>query len=84
MELQNGGYLVFENRDDRRIANDATKEWPTQYVPLKGIRTTEIYQFHWDTRLPYYDCSKSECPSLPVNVPDVSKTVGIKSIICIN
>ncbi|XP_052083679.1 uncharacterized protein LOC127721009 [Mytilus californianus] len=71
--LQNGGYLVYENRNDR-YKFSIEKKWPANYVSLIGIETTETYKFHWDTVLPYYDCSKWSCPSVPVYVPDVSKT----------
>lgn len=76
MVLKNGGYLVYENRNDR-YKYSIEKKWPASYVSLIGIETTEIYKFHWDTVLPYYDCSKWSCPSVPVYVPDVSKTVSI-------
>ncbi|OPL33283.1 hypothetical protein AM593_05274, partial [Mytilus galloprovincialis] len=69
--LENGGYLDYENRDDRKKYN-TVKKWPkASRAYLKGIVTTESYIFHWDTVLPYYACL-SHCPSLPVYVPDIS------------
>lgn len=78
--LENGGYLDYENRDDRKTYN-VTGKWPKQpRVYLKGIQTRESYIFHWDIVLPYYDCSKSHCPSLPVYVPDTSTSVSINYV----
>lgn len=79
--LENGGFLDYENRDNRKTYN-ATGKWPKQpRVYLKGIQTRESYIFHWDIVLPYYDCSKSlSCPSLPVYVPDTSTSVSINFV----
>lgn len=76
VELENGGYYVFENRDDR-LGYKIAKKWPTHSVNLKGIKTVESYAFHWDTELPYYHCIKWFCASLPLYVPDTSKSVSI-------
>lgn len=76
VELENGGYYVYENRDDRHRYK-IVKKWPTLSVNLKGIKTVESYKIHWDTELPYYYCIKSFCDSLPLYVPDTSKSVSI-------
>lgn len=80
VSLQNGGFLIYENRDDRKSFNDK-EEWTiTNKVYLKGLQTTESYIFHWDTDPPYYSCIKLStlCLSpLPVYVPDISKIVRI-------
>ncbi|XP_076086955.1 uncharacterized protein LOC143057529 [Mytilus galloprovincialis] len=73
VELENGGYYVYENRDDRHRYK-IVKKWPTLSVNLKGIKTVESYKIHWDTELPYYYCIKSFCDSLPLYVPDTSKS----------
>lgn len=74
VELENGGYLVYENRDNRHSYKIEGK-WPTHTVNLEGIKTLESYEFHWDTELPYFSCIASFCDSLPVYVPDTSKSV---------
>ncbi|OPL33516.1 hypothetical protein AM593_01544, partial [Mytilus galloprovincialis] len=76
VEIENGGYYVYENRDDR-LGYKITKKWPTYSVNLKGIKTVESYTFHWDTELPYYYCIKWFCAYLPLYVPDTSKSVSI-------
>lgn len=76
VELENGGYLVYENRDNRHSYKIEGK-WPTHTVNLEGIKTLESYEFHWDTQLPYFSCIASFCDSLPVYVPDTSKSVRL-------
>ena len=73
--LENGGYIRYENRDDRFLFLKEGK-WPEEVDVLNGKTTKESYVFHWDMRDPYYDCSTSICPSLPVYVPDTSKSVS--------
>lgn len=68
IEIRNGGYLTYINRELNTTVN----------VSLTGMTTTRNYTVQWDLNPPFYPCFQllgTNCTETPIDVEDVTYEV---------